>query len=346
MNRAQLKGKVQTVCGLIDPGRLGLTLMHEHLLSDLRTPEQRKVNELEEPIALQNVWDINYGRRPHRMQWVLDMKDIASAEMSSLRLLGGDSVVELTCGGIRPDPKGLADIQLGTGVNIIMGCGYYVEQYQDPSNRSRSVDDFAREIVGQVFDGAWGTAVRAGIIGEIGSQNPWTDLEKTVMRGAVIAQQETGAALNIHPGRREDLPLEIATTVKSWGADLSRTIISHIDRTILDVEPLLRLAETGVVLEFDMFGVENTYYPLNEAVDLPNDGMRLRLIRALLDHGHLDQVVISHDIDCRTRLSNFGGHGYGHILRNVVPLMKARNYTQAEIDGILVENPKRLLTFI
>ena len=49
-----------------------------------------------------------------------------------------------------------------------------------------------REIVGQVFDGAWGTNVRAGIIGEIGSQNPWTDLEKTVMRGAVIAQQETG----------------------------------------------------------------------------------------------------------------------------------------------------------
>lgn len=346
MNRAQLKGRVQTVCGLIDPGKLGQTLMHEHLLSDLRTPEARKVNEPEEPISLENVWAINYGRKKHRMQYVLDMKDIAVVEMSALRKLGGDTVVELTCGGIRPDPKGLADIQLGTGVNIVMGCGYYVEEYQDPSNKKRSVDDFAREIIGQVFDGAWGTNVRAGIIGEIGSQNPWTDLEKTVMRGAVIAQNETGAALNIHPGRREDLPLEIATTVKEWGADLSRTIISHIDRTVLDVEPLLRLAETGVVLEFDMFGVENTYYPLKESVDLPNDGMRLRLIRALLDRGHLDQVVISHDIDCRTRLVNFGGHGYGHILQNVVPLMRARDFSQAEIDGILTENPKRLLTFV
>src|SRR5688572_28483689 len=114
MNRAQLKGKVQTVCGLIDPEKLGHTLMHEPLLSDLRTPDQRKVNEPEDPISLENVWEINYGRRAHRLQYVLDMKDIAQVEMNALRVLGGDSVVELTCGGIRPDPKGLADIQLGT----------------------------------------------------------------------------------------------------------------------------------------------------------------------------------------------------------------------------------------
>ena len=57
-------------------------------------------------------------------------------------------------------------------------------------------------------------------------------------------------------------------------------------------------------------------------------------------------MVISHDIDCRTRLVNFGGHGYGHILQNVVPLMRARDFSQEEIDGILVENPKRLLTFV
>ena len=89
--------------------------------------------------------------------------DVAQVEMSALRLLGGDSVVELTCGGIRPDPKGLADIQLGTGVNIIMGCGYYVEEYQDPKNHQRTVDSFAKEMIGQVLEGAWGTDIRAGI---------------------------------------------------------------------------------------------------------------------------------------------------------------------------------------
>ena len=83
MNRAELKGKVQTVCGTISPDRLGQTLMHEHLLSDLRTPEQRKVNEPEEPISLENVWEINYGRKKHRMQYVLDMKDRKSTRLNS-----------------------------------------------------------------------------------------------------------------------------------------------------------------------------------------------------------------------------------------------------------------------
>ena len=51
-----------------------------------------------------------------------------------------------------------------------MGCGHYVEAYQDPCNAERSVEDFTSEMVAQVFEGAWGTEVRAGIIGEIGCQ--------------------------------------------------------------------------------------------------------------------------------------------------------------------------------
>ena len=43
--------------------------------------------------------------------------------------------------------------------------------------------------------------------------------------------------------------------------------------------------------------------------------------------------------------ASFGGHGYGHIFRNVVPMMKERGYSEDEIDAILVRNPKRLLTF-
>ncbi len=78
---------------------------------------------------------------------------------------------------------------------------------------------------------------------------------------------------------------------------------------------------------------------------MPNDATRLKLIRALIDHGHLDRVVISHDICYRTRLASFGGHGYGHIFRNVVPMMKKRGYSADEIDAILVSNPRRLLTF-
>ena len=70
-----------------------------------------------------------------------------------------------------------------------MGCGYYVEDYQDAATRGRAVDELTAEIVGQVQRGAWGTDVRAGIIGEIGCQAPWTAHEEGGERVYAISTQ-------------------------------------------------------------------------------------------------------------------------------------------------------------
>ncbi len=192
--------------------------------------------------------------------------------------------------------------------------------------------------------GAWGTEVKAGIIGEIGCQWPWTDQEKKVMAGAVVAQQETGAAINVHPGRAVQQPFEVAEFIRAAGAPVDRCIISHIDRTITEVDDLLRLADTGCVIEFDLFGCETTNYPPNPDIDMPNDGVRLKLLRALINRGHLERIVISHDICTRTRLVHYGGHGFQHIFANVIPLMRRRGFSDAEIDQIVVATPARLLS--
>jgi phosphotriesterase-related protein len=345
--RQELTGKIQTVLGLIEPGQLGRTLMHEHVLCDIRPPATRTDNDLGPEITLENTWQINYGRGLKRAgrKYLLDLEDIATREVEMMKHDGGDAIVELTCGGLSPEPEGLRRIAQGTGVHLVMGCGYYVNDYQDPRNHGRPVDDFANEMIGQILHGAWGTDVRAGMIGEIGCTAPWTATEKKVMQAALIAASETGASINVHPGRHPDQPQEVADFIKAAGKPTERVVISHIDRTVFDEERLLRLAGSGVTIEFDLFGQEASYYGLSD-IDMPNDATRLRLIRALIDHGHLDRVVISHDICYRTRLTTFGGHGYGHIFRNVVPMMKERGYSEDEIDAILVRNPRRLLTFV
>jgi phosphotriesterase-related protein len=345
LSRSDLAGKVQSVRGLLDPAELGQTLMHEHVLWDLRTPEVRAKNDLGPELSFRNIFQMAYGETYSPRNMLFDDVAIAIDELQMMRDVGGQTVVELTCGGIRPDPKGLAQVSEGTSVNIVMGCGYYVEEYQDPKNKERSADDFAAEMAAQVLEGAWGTSVRSGIIGEIGTTTPWGALERTVLKGALLAQQETGASVNIHPGRHEDLPQEIAEFVAANGGNTSRTVISHIDRTIFDAERLLRLADTGVTVEFDLFGTEVAHYKLNTTIDMPNDAVRLQHLRTLIAAGHLDRIVISHDICQRTRLTNFGGHGYGHIFRNVVPMMRRREFSEAEIQAILVDNPRRLLTF-
>ena len=345
MKRDELKGKIQTVLGPIAPETLGRTLMHEHVLCDIRPPGTRSDNDLGPEITLENVWQINYGRGLKRAgrKYMLDLEDIATREVRMMKHEGGDAIVELTCGGLSPDPNGLKRITAGTGVHLIMGCGYYVNDYQEPKNHARTVDDFAAEMVGQVLDGAWGTDVRAGMIGEIGCQAPWTDTEKKVMQAALIAAAETGAAINVHPGRDPDQPQEVADFIRVKGGRPDRVIISHIDRTVFYTKRLERLADTGCVLEWDLFGQESSYYPLAD-IDMPNDAVRLRAIRGLVERGHLAQILISHDICYRSRLVRFGGHGYGHIFANVVPLMRRRGFSDAEVHAILVENPRRLLT--
>ena len=347
MQRPDLQGWVQTVTGPIKPADLGRTMMHEHLMIDLNPPRLRADGVSEEAdLDLCECFAIRWGRTYSRKNMRLDERSLAIAELTRLRDAGGGALVELTVGGLKPDPRALVAIAQATGVNIVMGCGHYVEEYQDPGNAARTADDFAREIVQQVTTGAWGTDICAGIIGEIGCQAPWTATERRVMQGALLAQAQTGAALNVHPGRHPDQPYEVAAFAAAAAAPMDRIIISHLDRTIFDADRLLRLADTGCVLEFDLFGWEQTNYFPDPSIDMPNDGARLRWLRLLIDHGHGDRLLISSDICERSRLCRYGGHGYGHILANVVPLMLRRGFTEAEIDTMLVHTPSRLLTFV
>jgi len=340
------KGKVQTVLGLIDPSKLGPTLMHEHLLIDLVPPSLAADAEHDETeITLCNCWKIQYGQQPSLKNYRLNQTDVAIEEVHDMLEAGGRSIVDLTTGGLKPDPKGLKAISQATGAHVVMGCGHYVQEFHLPSNAGKSVDDFAAEMVEQIDVGAWGTSVKAGIIGEIGCQAPWTDQERRVVHGALIAQQHTGAALNIHPGRHPDQPQELVDAIGTLGFPTDRVIISHVDRTIFDDERLFRLADSGCVIEFDLFGWEQAAYPMSD-IDMPNDGGRLRMVKALMDRGHSSQVLVSHDICTRTRLGRYGGHGYQHIFANIVPRMLRRDFSRAEVDQILIHNPARMLSFV
>jgi phosphotriesterase-related protein len=319
--------------------------MHEHVICDITPPKLAATGVDGDEIDICNCWQINYGQKISALKYKLDQSDVAIKELREMVAVGGRTVVDLTSGGLKPKPAALAEIAKRSGAAIVMGCGHYVDDYQDKRNRTRSVEDFASEIMSQVLEGAWGTDIRAGIIGEIGCQAPWTDMERRVMHGAILAQQETGAAINVHPGRHEDQPQEVAEFFLKRGAPMDRMVMSHIDRTIFDETRLLRLADTGCVIEFDLFGMEQSFYTHSD-IDMPNDAVRLRLMRALISHGHLDRVVISHDICYRTRLTRYGGHGYQHIFANVIPMMRRRGYSETEIDTIMVRTPKRLLTFV
>lgn len=341
----ELCGKIQTVCGLIDPAELGPTLMHEHVLCDFTLPDRRgPAGEFPE-IALETRWDMNYRSSVvPGIRCLLD-RDAAAREMEIMLESGGRALVDVSTHPMVLDPDGLRLVSERTGAHIVRGCGRYTGAFMSPSDLDRGIDDLLADIVADIREGAGETGVRAGIIGEVGCSWPWTEAERRSVKAAVIAQRETGAALSIHPGQHPESPIEIAAFVKDAGADMSRVIMDHVERRMFRIDDYLRLADTGCVLEFDLFGMETTYFGQLPHVETCSDLTRLNAIRALIDAGHGDRVLMSHDICVRTRQAQFGGHGYGHIFRNIVPLMRQREFTEAEIDGILTDNPARLLAF-
>ncbi len=331
--------------GAVAPDALGPTLMHEHVLCNLTPPELAAQHLPDVEIRLDNLFDIRHHWCRHQGHHVLDDRELAVAELARFRDAGGSAVVELTCEGIAPDPAGLAAIARRTGLHIIAGSGPYVEAYLDRSQRERSTAATCVAMIRAVHEGLDDSGVRAGILGEIGLSTPFTDVERRSLVAAAQAQAATGAAINVHPPRTLDGTLQALAALRDAGADLERVIVSHIDRTLFAVDDMQRVADTGAVLEFDFFGIESTYYPFAD-VDLPNDGQRVRCIAELAHRGYGHQIVVAHDICTRTRLRRFGGHGYGHLLENAVPLMLRRGLSDGDVRQILVHTPRRLLAFV
>ena len=340
------RGRIQTVTGVIGPSDLGPTLMHEHVVVDFTPPAARAAADAAAPITLQNVWQTNYDwQEAPGNRRMLD-REVGVREMRQMVADGGRSVVEVSTIPMILDPEGLVEVSRRSGAHIVRGCGRYLEEFMDADDLERNVDDLVVDIVKEIDEGDADSGHRAGIIGEIGCSWPWAPAERRSMQAAVIAQQQTGAALTIHPGRNPEAPFEILDFIAQAGADLPHTIMDHIDRRLFEIDSILRLADSGLTLEFDTFGWETSRFAHGSDLDLSSDGCRLTAIMALIDRGHVDQIVIAHDICQRTRQMEFGGHGYGHIYRNILPMMRRRSFTDDHIDAMLVRNPARLLAFV
>ncbi len=343
-------GLVQTVLGAVHPDELGVTLTHEHLLIDLafhrEPPSEAFLREIYyRPVTLETVGYLkHYGYANHDDSQLLDIQT-AIDEISLYKQHGGGSVVDATSLGISRDPVGLSRIARATGLNIVMGSSYYVGSSHPPDMSERTEDEIFEKIVEDVTEGVDGTGIRSGIIGEVGCNFPLSDNERKVVRASGRAQSATGAPLLIHPGRGETSPFEIIEILIEMGADLSHTIMGHIDRTVFVRDNLKAIADAGCYLEWDLFGREQSLYVYNLAVDMPSDAKRMDDIAWIIEEGHGDKVVVAQDVCGKSQLIKYGGYGYAYILESIVPRMRRRGFTEESIERILIDNPARVLPF-
>ena len=345
-----MTGKVQPVLGPVSPEALGQTLAHEHLLIDLEcyfeAPEEATERGwVNAPVEMDNLGALPARWRHNLDQMKLLDESVATTEAMAFRLAGGGTVVDVTSKGIGRDPLALARISRATGLNIVMGGGYYIPLSHPADMDERTEESIYDEMVRDVTQGVGETGIRTGIIGELGNTAPLTDNSKKILRAAGAASRDTGAPISIHPGA--ETALEIIDILSKAGADPNRVAMGHLGMGHRDPATLLAIVESGAYAQFDHFGAfeDTSLRSLASTSMVVNDVQRLEMVERLVKEGYEDRLLFSHDVCWLTHLSSKGGKGYAHVVESLVSRMMRRGWARDQVDKILVANPARLLTF-
>ncbi len=347
----EMKGKVLTVLGPIEPDEMGITLTHEHLLIDLDgyfvQSDEASVRFYEDvPVTMDILGAM--GRlwfRNHANLRVLDER-LAIEEALRFRHAGGDSMVDTTSIGIARDPLALTRISRATGLNVVMGGSYYIPLFHPPDMDDREEGEIEEEIVRDITIGVGDTGVRCGVIGEIGCMSPLDENLTKVLRASARASARTGAPITIHPGFTDRSPAEILDTLLEAGTEATQVIMGHIGPTVSDLGVLRDLASSGCYIQHDLFGYENTNQEYLGRVGMQiSDEQRIERLEHLVEHGYEDQLLVAQDRCSLIHFRRYGGPGFAHILESIVPRMRRRGFSEDLLEEILARNPGRALAF-
>jgi len=343
--------KVTSVTGEITGDGLGITLPHEHLhmefdVCSVKVPTHVPSWPTETGQALFQLKNLGVIRQyPYSVPYNLKLNDLESKavmmdEIIRFKELGGKTIVENTIHGLHRNIKLLQELSMESGVNIISGTGFYIAASVGSSRQNASTEEIHALMLKELTEGE--NEIKCGIIGEIGCSWPLDPFEKKVIQAVAELQAQTEKPITFHPARNENSPFEIMRVFTEAGGKAEDVVMCHLDRTLFKDDQLLDFAQQKTFTQFDLFGTECSYYQLAD-IDFLSDAQRIRKLKMLVDHGHLRQIMMSHDIHTKHRLANFGGHGFGHILQNVVPRMKTRGFSEEDLNTILIKNPRRWL---
>jgi phosphotriesterase-related protein len=315
--------RIQTVTGSIAPATLGVTYTHEHILCDQRLCRSEGLR----------------ARGSDGGLMLLDDPDVVARELAELKTLGADAMVEVTTQAWGRDIAGLRRISEATGLRIVATSGFYVEQCQPAYVRQQSIDELARGLVRELTEGVDDTGIRTGILKAATSRPVIEGAEEKCARAAARAQRATGAAITTHTSASArfeiaggNAGMAFLDLFESEGVDPRRVIVGHTDENA-DIRNLEALCRRGAYIQFDVIG--KLHWMLDET--------RADLVRAVVDRGFVEHLLLSTDRNRKFELKAYGGIGYAHMLTVFVPLLRARGVSEDAITRVLVENPRRAL---
>ncbi len=301
--------KVQTVLGPIEAEELGWTLAHEHFFT--KTYDAPGMY-LSNPV-------------------------LAHAELEDAMAVGTRSVIDLTTVDIGRDPRKLRALSQATGVNIIMGTGWYVHKTYPDSIAFTSTNGLVEALLTEIECGVDG--VFPGVIGEIGIANEMIEArEERVFRAVARVHRTTGLPIFVHQQRTFSGPLALEILLEE-GVAPNRVVFCHMD-SITDFAVHERAVELGVWLSYDRIQGWDLVFQLRPwEVE-----HRVELLRRARQDSYLNRILLSTDCCVLGDLRRYGGPGYAYTHGDFAEKLRSVGFTESELNGLFHSNPKSVLT--
>ncbi len=313
---------VHTATGPIDSADLGNVLVHEHVFV---LGEEFRQN-------YQDDWDED------------DKVAEAVRDLTELKELGIDTILDPTVLGLGRYIPRIQRIAEQIDLNIVVATGLYTYNdipfqfhYAGPGMLFDVPEPLVTLFTKDLTEGIADTGVRAAFLKcAIESQGLTPGVER-VMRAVGQTSAQTGAPITVHTDPHSQSGLVAQRVLAEEGADLTKVVIGHSGDSV-DLDYLMKLADAGSILGMDRFGLD-LLLPFDE---------RVNTVAELCKSGYADRMALAHDAACfidwfdhEAKKQALPKWNYRHISEEVLPALRERGVSEADITTMLVDVPRR-----
>lgn len=302
---------VETVSGAVSADRLGVTLMHEHVLVDFIGADRVSPARYDADQAFTAVL-------PHLRQ---------------LRALGCDTLVECTPAYLGRDPGLLKRLSEASGIAILSNTGYYgaaKDKHLPAHAFTETPGQLAARWIREWERGIDGTTVKPAFM-KIGvDEGPLSDVDRKLVHAAAITHRETGLPIASHTPTGA-AALEQLDVLDRASVPLSAFVWVHA-QSERDHTFHTRAATRGAWVEFD-------------GISPASVARHVDLVRQMKDERLLGRVLVSHDAGWY-RVGEPGGgefRPFDTLFTTFLPALRSAGLDEADIRQLLVTNPRAAL---
>jgi phosphotriesterase-related protein len=307
----------QTATGRLSFSQLGRTLIHEHIHVGMPG------------------WQFDHGA-PKYVRAELMARSVD--KLQELQAYGCSTIVDPCPIDLGRDVEFVAEAAQRSGTNIIVATGVYYEADGITCTfRMLEREQILELYLKELTEGVGDSGIKAGVV-KIASGEHANNAYETRMVGiGAEAARLTGVPLISHTHYASHGHHQLDVVEQNGGCP-GCTVVGHSgDRDDHDYQR--SLAERGAFVGLDRFGME---------MFLPDD-IRIRNLVQLFEAGFRDNILVSHDhVLCV--LGRLGAEYEGRVPTSrltrifdyVLPQLKRFGLSDADIECILVDNPRQL----